>query len=190
MADDSTKYLYDEYVRLSNRCTDLIHGSFDDIRLFGAVGVLLAWGPIAHATDGITTGLMFLGFTAMLTISFILFFLNAFKQSLVEYYLLELRSFESALRTTLQYDNSILNWSVTYKEWREQKIKKISMFMVPIFFMSLLVFPVLLLLLTNKSTPCNDQSPKYYYALIYGLIFIIYTILYLVVAREFFIREK
>ncbi len=40
------EYNYQEMVRLAEKCEGLIKSSFDDFKLLGALGVLLAWKPL------------------------------------------------------------------------------------------------------------------------------------------------
>ena len=144
------EYLYKEYVRLSERCTSYVQSSFDDIRLYGAIGGVLAWTPIANLKlfDVESQPLiMFLGFLGILVIFIILGIYNAIKQSLVVYYLRELRPYEIELKTHLNIeDQHIFKWSETYSHWRNTEVKKIGLHLFIIIFLILVIFPTAALL--------------------------------------------
>jgi hypothetical protein len=86
---DSTclEYLYKEYVRLSGTYEASIKSSFDDIKLLGAIAVLLAWKPISDSkllgSEGSSDLLLLMGFVAILVIVAVLAVRELTKQSLV-----------------------------------------------------------------------------------------------------------
>jgi hypothetical protein len=49
LSDFEKDVLYKEYVRRAKYIESLMHGSFDDFKLFGIIGAILAWKPIVDS---------------------------------------------------------------------------------------------------------------------------------------------
>ncbi len=171
--EQATEYIYKEYVRLSEICTSFVNGSFQDIRLYGAIGSVLAWGPIAGSSlfkDGNTIQIAFLGFFAILVISIILFYVNSMKQSLVEFYLLELHTYEDALRSNMDLDAKLFQWSVHYPQWRSTEIRKIGIRLASLSVFILIAFPTVILYSIDNTS---------FYPWLYAGISILFIVIYI-----------
>lgn len=94
------EYLYKEYVRLGDLCDSYSKSSFDDFKLLGAIGALLAWKPIADFTTA-SSSIVLLGFTAVLFIVVIVGTRDLIKQSVISYYLTQIKLYEEEIRISL-----------------------------------------------------------------------------------------
>ena len=176
----SLEYLYKEYVRLSERCASYVKSSFDDFKLFGAVGaVALAWKPIADANlfGRVDKSVVLLyGFIVILFIVIILGIFNALKQSLVVYYLQELRVYEAEIRAQLgQTDKMTFRWTESYPKWRNTAVKRIAVHLTIVLFLIVILFPTIVLLFDHPL-----------YAGIYGFVSLVALAVYLNAAKIIF----
>ena len=100
--------LYKEYVRLNARLDTIIDGSWEDFKLLGAIGVLIAWPPLAQSdlfSKSDLSFILFVGFAGILFIITILGMRDVIKQSVMQHYMFELQLQEEDLRSKLQSAN-------------------------------------------------------------------------------------
>ena len=101
---DEVELLYREYVRLNARLDGIVDGVWNDFRLLGAVGALVAWAPIAQSglfSQSDPAPLLFIGFVGILIVVSVIGVRNLIKETVIAHYLLELRSCETDLRSQL-----------------------------------------------------------------------------------------
>ena len=116
------EYLYKEYVRINNRLDSIVDSSFDDFKLLSSIGVLVAWPPIAKSNlfnEPDSAFLLLIGFLGILFIIIILALRDLIKQSLMEYYLHELQTYEAEIRANLK--SADLNSFKMAKNWLERR---------------------------------------------------------------------
>ena len=92
--------VYAEYVRLSEVCNDFIHRSLGDIRLFGSIGALLAWDPLARLFEldaQLQQPVTPVGFLVLLLVIVLVMFFDLFKQSIFFFHLARMWELERVL---------------------------------------------------------------------------------------------
>jgi len=179
----SVEYLYKEYVRLSERCVSYVQSSFDDIKLFGASGLVFAWKPVVDSPlvpPANRALVLFYGFLAILLVVIILAIFNLLRQSLVIYYLRHVREYEATLKATLGFPGeAIFHWSDSYSRWRTTIVERVFVRLLMVVFGTIIVFPTIVLAL---------QEPQLY-AMIYGGLSLLLVGVYLSAAR-LLLRER
>jgi hypothetical protein len=104
---NETEQVYKEYVRLNERFDSLVDSSFNDFKLLGAVGALIAWPPLASLDvfNTVYSGLiLFIGFVGILFIVAIIGTRDLLRWTLVEYYLQQMLVYEDELKKPFQGD--------------------------------------------------------------------------------------
>lgn len=146
----SIELIYKEYVRLSDRCALYVQSSFDDIKLYGAIGVVFAWKPISELSLFSGTGhsvVLLLGFIGLLVVTTAISIFTLVRQSLVVYYLEELRGYESALREWLpETQHAIFRWTETYPQWRYRRVIPVTAHLYLLTFLVVGIAPIAILL--------------------------------------------
>jgi hypothetical protein len=120
------EYLYKEYVRLSDKAEDLIKSTYDDFKLFGAVGaVIVIWKPISEFTTLVNSKLspsltLFLGFLSLHVVLGIIVLLNLVKQSYTWYFVHNLQAYEAEIRKELDEAevSKVFNFNIAKEEKR------------------------------------------------------------------------
>jgi len=173
----SVEYIYKEYVRLSERCVSYVQSSFDDIKLFGASGLVFVWKPIVDTRffDGTNKSFfLFCGFLTILLVVIILGIFSLLKQSLVIYYLKHLRAYEAEIRADLGQINKVaFEWTESYSRWRKNVVIRIFFHLLLVVGLTTILFPIVILL--------QESSPRY--AGVYGFISLLLGGIYLNAAR-------
>ncbi|MGD1862482.1 MAG: hypothetical protein ACFB0E_21250 [Leptolyngbyaceae cyanobacterium] len=126
--DSSQKleYLYKEYSRLSEKSDELIKDSLNDLRLFGAVSVvIIIWNPIYEAILATNPQfdsalILLLGFFGLLAIMGIVAYLILLKQAYGWYFVHNLQAYELEIKKLLEEsENSrIYNFNLGKEESR------------------------------------------------------------------------
>ena len=180
----SLDYVYKEYVRLSERCASYVQSAFDDIKLYSACGLVLAWKPIVDTNffDQANKSLaLFLGFLALLLVVIILSIFNLLKQSLIFYYLKLLRAYESEIRAELgKSDTVAFEWTKSYPQWRKKVFLKIFLHLLLVFGLTIIVFPIIILVLQSSV----------WYAVLYGFISLALVGIYLSAVKIFLKQQS
>lgn len=170
--DQAPDYLYKEYVRLATSLEGFVRSSFEDFKLLGAIGVIAAWPPLADwlsEDGGPSRGLvLFGGFTVILLVVAIIATRDLLKQSIMEFHLLQMRDYERALKQALGVEAPIFDFSDGWKRWHEQTHHPIAVYFAAYFLAVLIVFPTAVLLVLDAA----------WYALLYGVVFLVVVALY------------
>ena len=110
-------YHYREFVRLCDRQCKMVDNSFDDIKMAGVIGAMLAWKPLVNAyASGDQPYILLIGFVTILFVTLILFLQNFMRQSIMLFFMEEIKHHEDVLRNVL-LDNGEQSFSVA-KHWR------------------------------------------------------------------------
>lgn len=92
--------IYQEYVRLSGICNEYINSALSDIRLFGSVGALLTWDPLARLLEldvKLQQPVTPIGFLVLLLVIVMVMFYDLLKQSIFFFHLDRMRELEHVL---------------------------------------------------------------------------------------------
>lgn len=161
-------YLYRDYVRLGDAIDSHLRSSFDDIKLLGAIGVLLAWPPIAKSdlfSDGSAEPTLLIGFLGILLIVGILGVRDLMKQSVIRFYLRQLSFLEEELRDELGSELKAFRHAENWPVW-EREIQ------VPIIKQFRQLFIVLLAIFPNVVLAWQGEA---WYVAVYTLTFVFVT---------------
>jgi hypothetical protein len=169
--DKSLEYLYKEYVRLNDKCDAYAQLSFSDIKLLAAIGVLLAWKPIADSRligTGNSNGILLFGFIAILFIVSILGARSLMVTSVIAFYLRQIKIYEHELREQLHGSSGqTFSFAKNWEKWDRTVHLPLSRCFHALFLLAVVLFPVAVLLL---------QSP-FWYAFVYlGVALVILAI--------------
>jgi hypothetical protein len=159
--NESLEYTYKEMIRLSQICDSYTKSSFDDIKLLGAIGSLLAWKPISEVALSIgrkgqeipqtNDDFIFFGFLAILFITAIVSIAALLKQSVVFFYINELRYFEKKFREELgTAETKTFRVAENWTDWSKRKQRPIAIIFYFLFYFVLTVLPTCFLW-TNKN---------------------------------------
>jgi len=93
------RHLHQEYTAMAARVDAYSTGTFDDFKLFAALGALLAWKPIADSFSGSEKKpiVLFLGFLAIAALVVIMEARSLLKLSLIRYYMERLNDIETEM---------------------------------------------------------------------------------------------
>lgn len=174
------EYLYKEYVRLSNLCDAYAKSSFDDFKLLGAIGALLAWKPVAELATA-SPFVVLLGFLAILFIVAIIGTRDLLKQSLINYYLSQIKFYEEEIRKILAHtDAPTFCFAIHWESWSQQKHLPIISRLYLLIVLAVTVLPSIIL---------TTQRP-HWYAAIYVLAALFSLIVYLSAALVLYGKSK
>ena len=174
------EYLYKEYVRLSDLCDSYAKSSFDDFKLLGAIGALLAWKPIADLATA-SPFIVLLGFLAILFIVAIIGTRDLLKQSLINYYLSQIKLYEEEIRGILAHpDVPTFCFAVNWESWSQQKHLPVTSRLYLLIILTVTVLPSIILVM---------QKPRWY-AAIYLLAALFSLIIYLNAALVLYGKSK
>lgn len=160
---ESLDYLYKEYTRLSDRCDSYAQSAFEDIKLYGAIAVLLAWKPIADAItvrgyEDIGSGFLLFGFIGILLIVGIIAVRDLLKQSVIKFYFLQLSDYEAEIRKALNHEGNAFRVADNWSEYNKRIYLKVFSRFFVIFSLLSIAYPCLIL---------ATQATHKHYALIY-----------------------
>jgi hypothetical protein len=169
--------IYKEYVRLSERYESLLDSSFNDFKLLGAVGALIAWPPLASLDvfNAVYSGLiLFIGFVGILIIVAIIGTRDVLKGSLVDYYIHQMIAYEDEIKRSLQKDTNLFDFAHGWRDSRRKKYLEIYVHLSLIFVIFLVAFPIFVLV----------QEDEIFYALIYGGCLLVVLPIYISATRR------
>jgi len=170
------EYLYKEYVRLGDLCDSYTKSSFDDFKLLGAISVLLAWKPITEFTTA-STSIVLLGFLAILFIVAIVGIRDLIKQSVISYYLSQIRIYEEEIRIGLARPNaSTFRFAINWERWSQQKHAPVLSRFYLLINLIVVIFPIAVLI---------PQKP-HWYAGIYAAVALLVLSIYLSAVRALY----
>ncbi|WP_320040728.1 hypothetical protein [uncultured Desulfobacter sp.] len=149
------EFKYKEMVRLSEVLDQYSKSSFEDFKLLGAVGVLLAFQPASSLFDVKNDLFLVLGFLAILVIICFVGFYGLLKQSLAVFYLDEISKFEKEFREGLRNGESDLESFRVAENWKlvgSKKQREVAKTFYGVFYIVVVFFPtVVLCISTNYS---------------------------------------
>lgn len=153
------KHIYLEYERLHHLWDSYSKSSFDDFKLLGAVGLIIAWGPITKClSKENTTGssmadpTIFFGFLGILFIIAIIGIRDLLKQSIIVFCMKEIRHYENELSSILQNQNTHLFCiSNQWRTWFRQKHSRIAFYFYLLCLIFSLIYPTAIM-----SLMCNN----------------------------------
>ena len=142
--------VYEEYIRLSGACNDYIKSALTDIRLFGSVGVLLTWDPLARLME-LDTKLQQpvtpVGFIVLLLVIVMVMFYDLFKQSIFFFHMERMREFGHVLNAAADSDRKLFHVAGGWPEWFRETHVPIAKGFFAIFYLSIVGFPCTILYL-------------------------------------------
>lgn len=171
-------YLYEEYVRLSNRVDSVLDSSWDDFKMLGALSAVGAWPVVEDQLDNSSNAdfLLFAGFIAILFVILVLGLRDFIKQFLIAHYIAELQSYEHELREKLALTNSeTLRFAEYWVNSKQKRLERIvSNFYIP-FYAFLMLFPTGVLAATDEPT----YAGMYFAVALVALVFYLSTLSFL-----------
>lgn len=122
------KHIYQEYERLHSLWDSYSKSSFDDFKLLGAVGLMLAWGPIAKSLENIEGGgIVFFGFIGIIFVIAIIGTRDLLKQSIIIFNMKQTKHYEKAIRSILQNKSEgLFCISEQWQRWFKERHRYIS----------------------------------------------------------------
>ncbi len=175
-------YLYKEYARLSDKAEELVKGVFDDFKLFGAIAVFLP--VLKPVLDFIiptnlkidSSFVVFMGFISLRAVLFMIGFLISAKVGYLLYFVHNLQAYEIKIKKELSEssDSEIFNFNIGKEEARFATIYRLP-FRAIFMLLSLVadLVPLIILYFYVSS-----------YALIYLLLSLVGTIIYLKITQK------
>ena len=142
--------VYDEYIRLSGTCNDYIKSALTDIRLFGSVGVLLTWDPLARLLEldaKLQQPVTPVGFIVLLLVIVMVMFYDLFKQSIFFFHMERMRELEHVLNDSADADRKLFYVAGGWPEWFRETHVPIAKGFFAIFYTIIVGFPCAILYL-------------------------------------------
>jgi hypothetical protein len=151
MPESEVEIAYKEYVRIDKKVEALVHSSFADFKLFGAVGAILGASPVAaylKSEKTVPAGLKFFAFLVLFAVIAIISFRDLVKQSLIRYLLGEAEICAQALSETSGRDlapifNSVERW----RQWQARRHLKVTQVLAVAIILPVAVLPAFALFL-------------------------------------------
>ncbi|MDH3693779.1 MAG: hypothetical protein OER96_04320 [Gammaproteobacteria bacterium] len=141
-------YHYREMVRLSNVHTTYIKSAFSDFKLLGAAGLMVAWAPLSETlVEGHDPKVMLLGFVAIFFVIIVTTLFDLMKQSIMLYYLEQIRHFENAIRDKLDiHDEETFKVAHNWPRWSKNVHEHIAWRFFAVLYIFVIAFPATVLL--------------------------------------------
>lgn len=184
-ASKTLEYLYKEYVRISDLCNSYTKSRYDDLKLLGAIGILLAWKPITDLISPpnapssnpdkiVDSPVLLFGFIAVLFLVSILGIRDLLKESLIQYGSYQLRFYEEEIRALLGHsDTHSFRLATDWEQWNKQKFQPIAVRFNLLFFLAVMIFPIVVL----------ATSEQWWQTAIYATIALLILAIYLSAVR-------
>lgn len=140
---DRLAYLYKEYVRIADRVSALVDGSFEDFRLLAAIGVLLGWPPLAASFNNTSSGAVLLfGVLAMLFVVAALLMRDILKQSIIRFSIDQVRRLEAEIQSELgPSESGVFQSAESWARWERRWYRPLLSRYGALFGLILLAFP-------------------------------------------------
>lgn len=155
--DPQVEILYKELVRLNEVINTYVFSSFSDFQLLGVIGFILTWEPIAKnilnlkKTHQDENKLILIGFLALIFVFFIIATRDLMKQSIVFFYMQEVKHYEASIQDTLKLNNAnIFNLSTNWNNWYVETHRYVSYHFRLLMFLFISLFPTIILWNKNK----------------------------------------
>lgn len=142
--------VYAEYVRLSEVCNDYIHRSLGDIRLFGSIGALLAWDPLARLFEldaQLQQPVTPVGFLVLLLVIVLVMFFDLLKQSIFFFHLARMRELERVLNRDGDPPAELYHLAGGWPAWFRCYHAPAANCLWGVFYLLVVVFPSIILYL-------------------------------------------
>ncbi|WP_308366707.1 MULTISPECIES: hypothetical protein [unclassified Microbulbifer] len=142
--------VYQEYVRLNATCNDYIQHALGDIRLFGAIGGLLAWDPLARLLEldsRLQQPVTPVGFLVLLLVMALVMFFDLFKQSIFFFHLTRMRELERVLNRAVSGETELFHIAGGWPAWFRLHHSPVARIFWSIFYLLVVVFPSTILYL-------------------------------------------
>lgn len=142
--------VYEEYVRLSEVCNDYIHRSLGDIRLFGSIGALLAWDPLARLFEldaQLQQPVTPVGFLVLLLVIVLVMFFDLLKQSIFFFHLQRMRELEGVLNRAAGDRGELFDIAGGWPDWFRRYHAPAAHGFWGVFYLLVVVFPSIILYL-------------------------------------------
>lgn len=153
---DRLAYLYKEFARTAGTVHALVHSSFDDFRLLGAIGVLLAWPPLTKSDlfdsrSSRESTVLLIGFLAFLFLVGALVVRDLLKQSIIRFQVEQVARLEAEIRKELALSESTaFRQAASWANWERQWYTPLLGHFALLFVLILLGFPDFVLALDGE----------------------------------------
>ncbi len=142
--------LYEEYVRLSGICNDYIKSALTDIRLFGSVGALLTWDPLARLLEldaKLQQPVTPVGFLVLLLVIVMVMFYDLLKQSIFFFHMDRMRELERVLNDSLEERRELFHIAGGWPLWFRRTHIPVAKGFFAMFYLIIVGFPCAILYL-------------------------------------------
>lgn len=140
--------VYAEYVRLANACDGYVKSALSDIRLFGSIGILLTWDPLARLLEldsKLHQPVTPVGFIVLLLVIVMVMFYDLLKQSIFFFHLDRMRRLEQVLNGT--GDEPAFHFAGAWPTWFRRTHAPVANAFFAIFYLIIVGFPCAILYL-------------------------------------------
>lgn len=140
----SIKLVYDEYVRLNNTCHEYIRSALSDIRLFGSIGLLLSWDPLARLLEldqKLQQPVTPIGFIVLLLVVVMVLFYDLLKQSIFFFHMRRMRELEHVLDAATDTDRRLFHLAGGWPNWFRQTHLSVAKCFFTVFYLLIVGFP-------------------------------------------------
>lgn len=144
--------IYQEYVRISGICNDYINSSLSDIRLFGSVGALLTWDPLARLLEldaRLQQPVTPVGFLVLLLVIVMVMFYDLLKQSIFFFHLDRMRELEHVLNGAVADKKKLFHIAGGWPRWFRRTHLPVANGFFIVFYLIIVGFPSAILYLQN-----------------------------------------
>lgn len=158
------EYVHSEYTAMAARVDAYSTGTFDDFKLFAALGALLAWKPIADSFGGSenTPIVLFLGFLAIAAVVVIMEARSLLKLSLIRYYMERLHDIETEMIELSPIQSTkAFNIAHCWDNWYEKIHRPIGKLYHAFLYGTIVFLPMVIIVFSYKSL---------FLAFLYGVI--------------------
>lgn len=140
--------IYEEYVRLNNTCNDYIKSALSDIRLFGSIGLLLSWDPLARLLEldeKLQQPVTPIGFIVLLLVILMVMFYDLLKQSIFFFHMRRMRELEHVLNMAVDSDRKLFHLAGGWPDWFRQTHMSVAKGFFTVFYLVIVGFPCAIL---------------------------------------------
>ncbi len=146
---DKLDFKYREMVRLAEKSDEYTKASFEDFKLLGALGALIAWKPVVELLSGkpgVDKNILLIGFLAILAVSAVIGMFGLLRQSVVNFYLHELEKFEKEIRLELDdVDTATFRVAENWRMEGRKKQRRVAVRFYGLFYLVLIAYPTAIL---------------------------------------------